>query len=29
MVQLSDVENAIKLLVAFAGRLEADSEFGR
>ena len=29
MVQLSDVENAIKLLVAFAGRLEADAEFGR
>ncbi len=29
MVQLSDVENAIRLLVAFAGRLEADSEFSR
>ncbi len=29
MVQLSDVENAIKLLAAFANRLEADSEFGR
>ncbi len=29
MCQLSDVENTIKLLVAFAGRLDADSEFGR
>jgi putative aminopeptidase FrvX len=29
MVQLSDVEAAIQLLVAFAGKLNADSDFGR